>query len=172
MQDFVIEIGFSLGSNLGDRLRNLSEAKRRILSEPHVSCLAQSSVYETAPVDVPAPFQDYPFLNAILVVASDWPVEAWLARIAEIEADMQRVRTGLRNEPRPIDIDIVYAGATTIESPGLMVPHPKWAQRRFVLAPLAEVRPDVILPGSTEPVKRVLERLPDNETCTRRTEDW
>lgn len=172
MQDFTIEIGFSLGSNLGDRLKNLSEAKRRILSEPHVAWLAQSAVYESAPVEVPSEFRNLPFLNAILVIASDWPVEAWLARIAEIENDMLRVRTGVRNEPRPIDVDIVYAGASSIDGPGLVVPHPKWAKRRFVLVPLAEVRPDVILPGSTQPVKQILDRLENGETCTRWTEDW
>jgi 2-amino-4-hydroxy-6-hydroxymethyldihydropteridine diphosphokinase len=172
MQEFSIEIGFSLGSNLGDRLKNLSEAKRRILTEPHVSWLAQSSVYETAAVDAPPAFQDLPFLNAVLVIRSDWPVEAWLTRIAEIEDDLHRVRTGTRNEPRPIDVDIVYAGASSIDSPGLVVPHPKWATRRFVLVPLAEVRPDVVLPGSTESVKTILDRLENGETCRHWAKVW
>ncbi len=171
--EFSLEIAFSLGSNLGDRAANLAEAKRQILDDPHARLAAQSSLYETEPVDVNPQYQHLKFVNAVLIIDSSWPAEPWLALLSGIEQRMHRERSADRNAPRTIDIDILYAGATCIDSGGLMVPHPRWADRRFVVEPLAEIRPDLILPGAKDTVAQILQALPDNEeTCGRINKNW
>lgn len=167
-----VEIGFSLGSNLGNRLRNLAAARNRLLAYPEARLLAQSAVYETEPVGVRPEYTHLRFLNAVLIINSGLPVEPWLVRLGEVEQALSRVRTADRYAPRTIDIDILYAGNSCIDSGGLVVPHPRWAQRRFVVAPLAEVRPGLILPGAGRTVQSVLASLPPGEACTRLASDW
>lgn len=170
---FDLEIGFSLGSNLGDRAAHLQAAKQELLDQPQARFAAQSALYETTPVEVKPEFQHLTFLNAVLIISSQWPVEAWMPRLHRIEEGLDRRRTRDRYAPRTIDIDILYAGATCIDSGGLVVPHPRWAHRRFVVEPLAEVRPDLILPGAGESVRSILDRLPPNEEhCARLETPW
>jgi len=166
------EIGFSLGSNLGDRVAHLCRAKARILEQPQARPAAQSSIYETEPVGVKAEYADKRFLNAVLVIESSWPVEPWLARLAEIEDQLGRVRSEDRFAPRTMDIDILYAGGTCIDSGGLIVPHPRWALRRFVVEPLAEIRPDLELPGAGRTVQAILDDLAHGEACVRIDTPW
>ncbi len=155
-----MEYGLSLGSNLGDRLGQLADAAQSISALPGVRILARSAVYETDPVDVSSQYEDRPFLNAVLIVEAA-PDPAATAQLAhDIEARMGRIRQDDRNAPRPVDIDLIYAGALCVESAGLTLPHPRWAQRRFVVQPLADVRPRLILPGQTLCVSRLLESLP------------
>lgn len=158
-----MEIGFSLGTNLGNRQAHMSEARRRISAFPDTAEVAASSLYDTQPVGVKDEYREMNFLNAVLIVETEATCEAWLKRLGRIETDMGRVRGEDRNAPRPIDIDILYAGDALIDSGGLQVPHPRWAERRFVVAPLAEVRPDLSLPGAGRPVKDVLAELPEEE---------
>ena len=158
-----METGFSLGSNLGDRAGALAEARRRLLAEPGARLLAQSPAYETEPVGVLPAYRDLKFLNAVLVVASEHGAEQWLDALSRIEHDMGRRRTGDRFAPRSIDIDLLYCGACCIDSGGLVVPHPRWAERRFVVQPLCDVRPGLVLPGAGRTVRQVLEALPDEE---------
>jgi 2-amino-4-hydroxy-6-hydroxymethyldihydropteridine diphosphokinase len=73
------------------------------------------------------------------------------------------VRTEDRNAPRPIDIDIIFCGDEVVDSDLLQVPHARWAERRFVVQPLADVRPELVLPGTDEPVRKILAEMPDNE---------
>jgi 2-amino-4-hydroxy-6-hydroxymethyldihydropteridine diphosphokinase len=155
------EIAFSLGSNLGDRLANLREARRRIFAAPDARPAAQSPVYETEPVGVKPEYRDLRFLNAVLAVESDRPAEDWLETAAAIEREMGRARTADRCAPRPIDIDILYAGGRVLDGARLTVPHPRWAERRFVVRPLADIRPDLVLPGGARTVAEVLAALPD-----------
>lgn len=169
---FDIEIGFSLGSNIEDRRQHLVHAKERILAEPYARFLAQSSLYETEPVDVLDEHRDHPFLNAVLVIQSEWPVEPWLAKLHEIECALGRVRTEDRNAPRTVDVDILYAGQTCIDSGGLVVPHPRWAARRFVVQPLADVRPDLELPHAGRSVKQILAQLDDRHACMQLADAW
>ena len=169
---FYTEIGFGLGSNLGERAATLSRAKERILERPQARLSAQSSLYEAEPVGVQDQHRDKSFLNAVLIIESSWPVEPWLARLAEIEDALGRVRTADRFAPRTVDIDILYAGRTCIDSGGLVVPHPRWAGRRFVVEPLAEVRPDLILPGAGATVREILDLLPGGEACVRLDTPW
>ena len=155
-----MEIGLSLGSNLGDRLANLREAAMRIAALAGVKLIASSPVYETEPVDVPAEFSDKPFLNAVAIVSSDLPIEELYGKLRTIEDDMGRRRGIERNAPRPLDVDIIYAGTARVKTDKLIVPHPRWAERRFVAQPLADLRPDLTLPGESRTVKEVLAALP------------
>jgi 2-amino-4-hydroxy-6-hydroxymethyldihydropteridine diphosphokinase len=126
-----------LGSNLGDREANLREAVQR-LEAAEIRVLRRSSLYETAPQDL----LDQPwFLNTVVEVETSlFPLQL-LARIRQIERDMGRRRITPKG-PRNIDIDILFYGRTVIATAELEVPHPRMAQRRFVLEPLAEIAPD------------------------------
>ena len=167
-----IEIGFGLGSNLGDRLASLVQSRDRLIAQSQARLLAQSAVYETAPVDVRPEYEHMAFLNAVLIIESTWPVEPWLARLAEIEEQLGRERTDDQYAPRTIDIDILYAGSSCIDSGGLIVPHPRWAARRFVVEPLAEVRPDMVLPGAGRTVAAVRDGMTHEDSCRVYIETW
>jgi 2-amino-4-hydroxy-6-hydroxymethyldihydropteridine diphosphokinase len=168
-----VEMGLSLGSNLGDRLENLREAVRRILAAGEANLVAKAPIYETEPVGVKPEFAHLAFLNTAIVIASSRPVQAWLPILQEIEHDMGRVRGGDRNAPRPVDVDILFAGEALIDSGGLSVPHPRWAQRRFVVQPLADVRPDLVMPDQRLAVREILARLPaDGEAVHLFAEEW
>jgi 2-amino-4-hydroxy-6-hydroxymethyldihydropteridine diphosphokinase len=167
-----MEFGLSVGSNLGDRLANLQQARTRLASVPGVRLLAQSPVYETEPVGVDPEDQDKAFLNAILILETDLPPRDLAARLLAIEAGMGRRRDAQRNAPRVIDIDLIYAGSLTIRTPDLSVPHPRWASRRFVVQLLADVRPDLMLPGERRTVRQVLQSLPEVPTVALFAADW
>ena len=168
----MIEIGLSLGSNLGRRLANLKRARCTIAATPGIRVLVSSPAYETEPVDVPPEFRRRRFLNAVVIVASAVPVRGLGARLRAIEEAMGRVRTRQRNAPRVIDIDVIYAGRRRVRAPHLVVPHPHWASRRFVLQPLADVRPDLVIPGASRSVRRVLASLPPAPCATLLRATW
>ena len=167
-----METGFSLGSNLGGRLRFLSQAKTLILLEPQVTFVGQSLVYETEPVGVKDTYRQMKFLNAVLVVKSPYTAEEWLPKIKKFEVFLKRVRTEDRNAPRPIDIDILFSGEEVVDSDLLQVPHPRWAERRFVVEPLAEVRPELVLPNSTGSVRKILAQMPASDDVRLFSEKW
>jgi 2-amino-4-hydroxy-6-hydroxymethyldihydropteridine diphosphokinase len=168
-----MEVGLSLGSNLGDRLVHLARARQAIARLPGVDLLASSPVYETEPVGVRPRFRHLAFLNAVVVVESALAPQRLLDELHAIEADLGRARAGGdRNAPRPIDIDVLYAGAERIVTPDLTVPHPRWAERRFVVQPLADVRPDRVLPGEARPVRAVLLSLPDEPKVILFKREW
>jgi 2-amino-4-hydroxy-6-hydroxymethyldihydropteridine diphosphokinase len=154
-----VEAGFSLGSNLGDRLSILRAARDALVAVPGVRLAAQSPVYETEPVGVKDEHRALKYLNAVVVVASPLNAHAWLAALSRIEASLGRVRGPDRYAPRTIDIDLLYCGDAWIESGGLTVPHPRWAQRRFVVQPLADIRPALRLPGTPGTVAGILATL-------------
>lgn len=166
-----MEFGFSLGSNRGDRVAMMSEAKRRMLNLPGVQWVAQSPLYETEPVDVLPEYADLKFVNAVLVLAAAWTPEQWGPALHKVEAEMGRVRGDDRNAPRTIDVDLIYADDACIDSGGLIVPHPRWAKRRFVVQPLADVRPDLVLPGAGQTVSEILRNL-SGEPVNRLDLDW
>jgi len=167
-----VEYGLSLGSNLGDRMRHLRAARERVCAQLGTRLLAQSRVYETEPVDVSDAYRDMPFLNAVIVVESAAPPRAMNARLHAIEAELGRERAGDRNAPRPIDIDIVYAGAFRVRDAVLTLPHARWAERRFVVQPLADVRPDRVLPGEARTVREILLALPREPVVVPFAEEW
>ncbi|MEI6893024.1 MAG: 2-amino-4-hydroxy-6-hydroxymethyldihydropteridine diphosphokinase [Pontiella sp.] len=168
-----MEIGFSLGSNLYNRKRLLMQAKNLLLSAPRTTYVDQSPIYETTPVDVKPEYQDMAYLNSIVVVESDLPLDSWLSYIGKIEYRLGRERSETdRNAPRPIDVDIIYAGNQIIDSGGLEVPHPRWAERRFVVQPLCDVRPQMILPEASKSVLQILNALPPDLGLTIFDEEW
>lgn len=126
-----------LGSNLGDKIANLAEAVRRLSEFGRVD--AVSSLYRTEPVGFAD--QDW-FLNAALCLRTALSPRALLEAALAIEHQMGRVRT-VKNGPRLIDIDLLLFGSQTFDEPGLRLPHPRLHERLFVLAPLAEIAPQV-----------------------------
>jgi 2-amino-4-hydroxy-6-hydroxymethyldihydropteridine diphosphokinase len=155
-----VEIGLSLGSNLDQRLEHLREATRRITLLPGTHLLAKAPIYETEPVDVKEEYRHLEYLNTVIIIESTMDLDAFSSAIHKIEADMGRVRTDDRNAPRVIDIDVLYADNVERNDGVLNLPHPKWAHRRFVLQPLADVRPFLHLPGEPRPVSELLKALP------------
>lgn len=140
-----------LGSNLGDRNANLAAAITRLAGES-VRVLRASSTWETAPRDV----LDQPwFLNQVIEVESDLLPRQLFQRIQRIEREMGRQRRTPKG-PRTIDIDILLYGNAVVKSDDLEIPHPRMTERRFVLAPLAELMPDLRHPVSQRTVRELL----------------
>jgi 2-amino-4-hydroxy-6-hydroxymethyldihydropteridine diphosphokinase len=133
-----------LGSNLGDREENLRRALARL---GELGPVRASLVRETDPVGI----TDQPkFLNAAAELATDLPPRELLERLLEIERELGRDRaTERRWGPRVIDLDLLLFGEEVIDEPGLTVPHPRLADRRFVLEPLCELNEDLALPDGT-----------------------
>ena len=158
-----METGLSLGSNLGDRLANLRAARQRLVALPGVRLLATAPVYETEPVGVKPEFRHLAFLNTVLILEDEGEPAAWRRRTAQIEDELGRVRSADKFAPRPLDIDLLFVGDYCLDEGGLVIPHPRWMLRRFVLQPLADVRPDLLLPGATRTVRQTLEHLSPGE---------
>ncbi len=156
-----MELGFSIGSNLGDRLQNLRNARDRLVEISGAKLIDCSSVYETAPVDVRSDDADKSFLNAFIILESDLPVGSWLKIIGQVEQELGRVRT-YQNAPRTVDVDLIFADDFTSDDPALLIPHPRWFERRFVAEPFAEIRPDLILPNQSKSVAQILGDLMDD----------
>ena len=158
-----VTVAIGLGSNLGDRAAHLTVAVSA-LAEAVGPVTAVSSVYETAPVGGPVQ-GDY--LNAVVVAETDLAPAEVLERLLEIERGMGRARRE-RWGPRTIDLDLLVYGSRSVAEPGLTVPHPRMAERRFVLEPLAEVWPGLELPG-VGPVTRALAAVADQQVRRRGT---
>ena len=129
----------ALGSNLGDRAAHLRLALRRL-----GGVTGQSQVYETDPVG--GPTGQGPYYNMVAALETVLEPLAFLRRLHEVEAQAGRVR-GERDAPRTLDLDLLYYDDLTMSGPGISVPHPRLAERRFVLAPLAELAPERCPPG-------------------------
>ena len=167
-----LECGIGLGSNRGDRLGNLRRARDRIIEIDGLRLLAASPIYETDPVDVAPAYGDFLFLNACLVVRYEGSPDDLARRLHAIEDELGRRRTEDRNAPRVIDIDLLYAGDTTLGSGDLLLPHPRWNARKFVVHPLADVRPDLRLPGDPRTIREVDSALPDRPAVHIHADTW
>lgn len=167
-----METGFSLGSNVGGRLRLLSQAKTLLLMDPKVKFVDESSVYETEPVGVKEAYRQMKFLNAVLVVDAPYTAEEWLPKIKRVEKVLKRERTEDRNAPRTMDVDILFCGDQIVDDDLLQVPHPRWTERRFVVAPLADVCPDLILPGEQRTVASILDSMSADDDVRLFSEKW
>ena len=134
-----------IGSNLGERERQIEAALDLLAVEDGIELVAASTLRETEPVG----YLDQPaFLNGAARVETDLSAQDLLARLLAIELELGRVRgDGPRFGPRTIDLDLLIYGQETIDEPGLTVPHPRLAERRFALEPLAELDPALEVPG-------------------------
>ena len=146
-----------LGANLGDRESTLLGAVDALGADPDIDVLAVSTFRETDPV---GPVADQPcFLNGAVTVETFLSARELLARLLDIERRFGRVREGIPPRgPRTLDLDLLLFGDERIDEPGLRVPHPHLHERRFALEPLAELDPEVELPGCG-PVEEILAGL-------------
>jgi 2-amino-4-hydroxy-6-hydroxymethyldihydropteridine diphosphokinase len=166
-----MKVGIGLGSNIGDRLLNLQQAKRYLLSLSPEQWHVQSPAYETEPVGCPVGSGE--FLNAVLEIEFTGAPMTLLEKLLAYEQAQGRDRSGDVNAPRPIDLDILYCGELAITEKDLVVPHPRMTERRFVLLPLSMIRPDLIVPGTGKSVQQLLQELPAGEGDVRVVqEDW
>jgi 2-amino-4-hydroxy-6-hydroxymethyldihydropteridine diphosphokinase len=152
-----------MGSNLGSPLKNCKQSIGLLDKIPQIKVTAQSSFYETEPV---GPKDQNWFVNAVAQVTTDLEPLALLDALLNIEGEMGRVR----NEkwgPRIIDLDILLYENRMIKNSRLEIPHPEMTQRRFVLAPLAELVPDFIHPLDRKTIQQLLSELPEDEKVVR-----
>jgi 2-amino-4-hydroxy-6-hydroxymethyldihydropteridine diphosphokinase len=143
----------ALGTNLGDRQANLTDAIAAL--PPAVRVKRTSPVYETEPWG----YADQPsFFNQVVQAETDLAPEALLATLKRLEVELGRIPS-FRNGPRRIDIDILLYEDRQVAIPGLTIPHPRMSERSFVLAPLADLAPDLRIPGINQSVKELLAAL-------------
>jgi 2-amino-4-hydroxy-6-hydroxymethyldihydropteridine diphosphokinase len=155
-------VGLALGSNLGNRLANLRAARDLLvlLGRPAGGFL-QAPVYQTSPVQCPPDSPD--FYNTVVEIDyAGMPAEL-LEQTQRIEVKVGRAAAAPRNAPRVVDVDLLYFGELTVAASGLVLPHPRLTRRRFVLQPLADIRPDLKLPGDPLSIAEHLQRLTSDE---------
>ena len=155
----------ALGSNLGDSRQIILSAMLRLSKMSNQPAL-KSSLWQTSPVDCPP--DSPPFVNAViaLVPFADETPESLLHKLRALEKKSGRAPKKILNEPRALDLDLIAFGVETRNTPELVLPHPRAHLRRFVLQPLSEIAPDLILPGQSRTVSQLLAGLPDAETVT------
>ena len=158
--------GIGLGSNLGDRLDNMRRAAGLVLQRvPGAELTAAAPVYETEPVDCPP--GSGKFFNSVIEVACKSEPHALLRLLRGIEEELGRANHHAWHEPRTIDLDLLYCGELIVHDGELELPHPRIAQRAFVLVPLAEICGELVLPGFSENVGAMLARLPERDRALR-----
>ena len=151
-----VAVAIAIGSNLGDRTAHLAFAERRL--QALLDGCRVSTAIDTAPVDVPGAAD--PFLNAAAIGTTLLPARALLDALHAIERERGRVR-GPRNASRTLDLDLILFGDAVIDAPDLAVPHPRFRERLFVLAPLAEIAPAWRDPVTGLTIRALRDRLAD-----------
>jgi len=147
----------ALGANLGDRLATLRDAAKLLAESPSIELLAASSAWDTAPVGPP----DQPrYLNAAVAVRTTLAPRALLETLLEIERRFGRVRSGSPWTARTLDLDSIIFGNSTVAEADLVLPHPRFRERAFVLLPLAEIAPEARDPVTGESVESLLRACP------------
>ena len=163
--------GIALGANLGDRLSSLMTARERIFSLPEAAGpFLSSSVYETEPVECEPGAEK--FLNAVIEIGYAGLPEELLRDLKQIEAELGRPPEHAPNSSRTIDLDLLYHGAQVIDQSHLQLPHPRIHLREFVLHPLAEIRPNLVLPNQTRTVGELDEEIARGRSVVRSPVQW
>lgn len=145
----------SIGSNLGDRSTNLQGAVDSLCDTPEVWVTGISPVYETEPVDLPEGAED--FLNAIVLLDTTLSSRTLLERVLAIESAYGRERDGTRNAPRTLDVDLIVVGDRRVHEEDFVLPHPRAAERAFVLVPWLDLEPEAEIPGAG-PIAELVEK--------------
>jgi 2-amino-4-hydroxy-6-hydroxymethyldihydropteridine diphosphokinase len=160
-----------IGTNLGDKAANYREAITRIAGLPNSRVLRQSSVYETDPVGDPS--LKGPFFNGVIEIATELAADALMRRLLAIERTMGRKRAPARKAARPpryrsrvIDLDLLFFDQELRATPALTLPHPRLHERRFVLAPMAELAPALIHPKLNVTISDLLVSLKSEQRVT------
>jgi len=163
--------GVALGSNLGERVANLRNARKDIAALSGVLPPVRSSaIYETDPVGCEKGAGK--FLNAVIEFGYSGKPDTLLRALAAIEKMLGRPAAHARNVSRSLDLDLLYFGELVIETSELQLPHPRIVKREFVLRPLADIRPDLVLPEQTEPISALLLRLSPTPGVVRLDLEW
>jgi 2-amino-4-hydroxy-6-hydroxymethyldihydropteridine diphosphokinase len=149
----------AVGTNLGDRWAHLASALAALRATPGIAVVGASRVWDTPPMGPPQPR----YLNAVLALETTLSVRALFDVLRAIEWAAGRDRAGPRWGPRPPDLDLLLYGDETVAAPDLVVPHPGLATRRFVLAPLAELAPGLVVPGLGQSVSELLAATPADD---------
>ena len=160
------KVFIALGSNLGNSQKIVLAALARLQKFSDAPIL-KSSLWETSPVNCPP---DSPkFVNVVIgfVSRKNETPESLLKKLHELETEFGRKPKTVLNEPRPLDLDLIAFGNEIRNSPGLILPHPRAHLRKFVLQPLSEIAPELILPEQGKTVSQLLAGLPGDETVTR-----
>ena len=161
----------AIGSNIGDRFENLRAARKAIFDLPPVRPpILSSAVYETEPVGCEPGAGK--FLNAVVEFEYDGDPARLLEKLIQIEEALGRKRDHRQNVSRTIDIDLLYCGNQRINIERLQLPHPRLHLREFVLRPLADIRPDLILPGHTKSIQELLAEGEQSGDVIRSAEHW
>jgi 2-amino-4-hydroxy-6-hydroxymethyldihydropteridine diphosphokinase len=146
-----------IGSNLGDREKNIENAFHLLDEKPEIDLLDTASLYETEPV---GKVDQPPFLNTVFKGSTTLDCFELLEEIHNVEKTLGRDRLKeVRWGPRTIDIDILLFCTSRIVTENLVVPHPRMKERKFVLVPLLELSPDILHPDTGEPLKKALDTL-------------
>lgn len=154
-----MRFGIALGSNLGDRAENIRLGIERLLARvPNVVLSASAPVYETEPIDCAPGTQA--FLNTVIELEAPCSPQELHQHLKAVESGLGRPEQRERNSPRTLDLDLLYADDVVSDDPVLILPHPRLHLRRFVLQPLADIRPGLVLPRQTLTVAELLAQLP------------
>jgi 2-amino-4-hydroxy-6-hydroxymethyldihydropteridine diphosphokinase len=148
-----------IGSNLASPLKNCQRSITLLAKHPNIEVVSHSSFYETEPV---GPKDQGWFVNAVAEIRTDLPPLPLLDALLAIEIEMGRIRK-MKWGPRIIDLDILLYDNLTIKNDRLEIPHPEMSQRRFVLAPLAELAPDSVHPTANKTIQQLLSELPKDK---------
>jgi len=161
-----------LGANLGDPLEQLRQAIAALRADPRLRVIAVSSLYRTRPVE-PAGGEPQPdYLNAAVAVETELSPRDLLALGSALEAAAGRRRSGILNQARPLDIDLLLAGPRVIREPDLEIPHPRMAKRAFVLVPLAEIAPGLVHPVLHVRISELAKRVPQSGVSRIAGPEW
>lgn len=163
--------GIALGANLGDRFHSLTTARTRIFALPDVTPpFLSSPLYETEPVECEAGAEN--FLNAVIEIGYAGSSRQLLNELRKIEGALGRPPEHARSRSRPIDLDLLYHDGRILDEPGLQLPHPRLHLRGFVLHPLAEIRPNLVLPGQSKTVRELADELALSASVVRAARQW
>ncbi len=157
--------GIALGSNLGDREANLKRGLQMLVERIRPSLVTAGGIYETEPVDCAPGTQA--FLNTVVELEAAVSPRELHEHLQAVEQAMGRPALREKNSPRPLDLDLLYAGDFVSGDPVLIVPHPRLHLRRFVLQPLADIRPGLVLPGHSRSIAEHLAGLKDDPSEVR-----